>query len=179
MSSLPSNDKLRQHLTGLYLGTKKDVLKPPPVVLHGIFTISRFPFKLLPDGGFRTSTVLNYFNNISLQEAMARTNAWAHLERVQDKDLLGYSDFPNYVKNLKGFEGLMTAPHTLEYSLISDQSLTGPQIKIIHRMFESCWDTIPLPTTPQKSADEATSKIQYQFTPGVMEMEIPMDHAHR
>ncbi|KAF8313008.1 uncharacterized protein EI90DRAFT_3022815 [Cantharellus anzutake] len=202
MTPLPDNNDLRRRITGLYLGddniasqvgwiyakarhchvlclrgANKADLNPTPVVLHGIFAFSRQPFKLLPDGGFRESNMPEYFNfGVSLQEAMARTNAWARLERIQDNELLGFSDFPQYIKNLKSFEGLMHVGDAPTYSLVSDEGASGPQVKVIHRMFESCWDTIRLATTPQQSdiEDKATywafmiaeAKTRYKLTPG-------------
>ncbi|KAF8309605.1 uncharacterized protein EI90DRAFT_3140518 [Cantharellus anzutake] len=192
MTPLPDNNDLRRCITGLYLGddniasqvgwiyakarrchvlclhgTNKADLNPTPVVLHGIFAFSRQPFKLLPDGGFRESNMPEYFNfGVSLQEAMARTNAWARLERIQDNELLGFSDFPQYIKNLKSFEGLMHVGDAPTYSLVSDEGASGPQVKVIHRMFESCWDTIRLATTPQQSDIEAEAKTRYKLTPG-------------
>ncbi|KAF8341507.1 uncharacterized protein EI90DRAFT_1745991 [Cantharellus anzutake] len=96
---------------------------------------------------------------------MARTNAWAWLEKVHDKDLLGYNDFSQYIKNLKGFESLMHAGDSLQHSLVNDEGATGPQVKVIHRMFESCWDTIRVTTTPQQDI-EAKLKMRYKLTPG-------------
>ncbi|KAF8309533.1 uncharacterized protein EI90DRAFT_1471344 [Cantharellus anzutake] len=190
MSSLPDNTELRQRLASLYLGDaniaskavwvyakarrchvlclhgiNKTTLNPTPVVLHGIFTLARHPFKLVPDGGFLESTAELYFGHTPLHEAMARTNAWARLEKVHDKDLLGYNDFSQYIKNLKGFESLMHAGDSLQHSLVNDEGATGPQVKVIHRMFESCWDTIRVTTTPQQDI-EAKLKMRYKLTPG-------------
>ncbi|KAF8313744.1 uncharacterized protein EI90DRAFT_3022552 [Cantharellus anzutake] len=82
-----------------------------------------------------------------------------------DEDLLGYEDFPIYIKNLKGLEKLMLSGANHHYSLVNDEGVSGPQIKVIHRMFESCWDNIRLPATP-KQEWEAKSKMRYKLTPG-------------
>ncbi|KAF8322919.1 uncharacterized protein EI90DRAFT_3019979 [Cantharellus anzutake] len=190
MTSLPTNNELHQCLAGLYLGgpnitskvewiyakarhchvlcakgADKSVLNPTPATFHGIFTVSQHPFKLVPDGGFQQSTVTIYFGHVSLQEAMARTNAWARLERIMDESLLGYKDFPTYIKNLKGLEKLMLGGTHHHYSLVNEEGANAPQIKVIHRMFESCWDNIHLPATPQQEY-ETKSKMRYKLTPG-------------
>jgi hypothetical protein len=156
---LPANDELRTRMVGFYLGDddlasrvkwlyararRCHVLcrsdteaahSPEPIVLHGVFSIARQPFKLLPDGGFAEKTMPDSLKHATITEAMARTNAWARLEQVRDKALLGFDDFPRYIKNVKAIEALMPVGGDA-CSLITDDGVRGPRLKIIHRMFD-------------------------------------------
>ncbi|KAF8312434.1 uncharacterized protein EI90DRAFT_3023010 [Cantharellus anzutake] len=140
MPTLPSNDELRSRIDGIYLGDP-DVISqlkwsyskggrchvlthkstpaahnPPPALLHGCFKVVRSPFYFSPDGGFKAKAAsVNFGGRTTEEEAMGKANSWARLERVGDEDILGYEDFPVYVKNLKALEGqsaLASTSHT-------------------------------------------------------------------
>ncbi|KAF8329707.1 uncharacterized protein EI90DRAFT_3124938 [Cantharellus anzutake] len=173
MPTLPSNDELRSRIDGIYLGDP-DVISqlkwsyskggrchvlthkstpaahnPPPALLHGCFKVVRSPFYFSPDGGFKAKAAsVNFGGRTTEEEAMGKANSWARLERVGDEDILGYEDFPVYVKNLKALEGQVREGQTSVYSIVTDEGTLGTEIKIIHRMFESALASTSHTPTP-------------------------------
>ena len=155
MTSLPPNDELQSCIEDIYLGdlevasqvqwlysktcccyvlalkSTPDGLDPPSAILHGCFKFVQNSFYLLPDGGFNIKIAKEHFGKTS-DEDMAKANAWAHLEQVTDHNILGYDDFPVYIKNLNTLESLLKVCRDSKYSIIHD----GPQVKIIHQMFK-------------------------------------------
>ncbi|KAF8341981.1 uncharacterized protein EI90DRAFT_3011564 [Cantharellus anzutake] len=128
MTSLSTNNELHQCLAGLYLGGLNITSK-----VEWIYAKARHCHVLCAKGA-------------------DRTNAWAQLERIMDESLLGYEDFPTYIKNL-----MLGGTHH-HYSLVNEEGANAPQIK-------SCWDNIRFLATPQQEY-ETKSKTRYKLTPG-------------
>ena len=108
---------------------------PEPILLHGVFNIMCEPFKLMADGKFTQKQGLGCWKGVSMTEAMAWMNAWAWLKQIEDDELLGFKDFLQYLKNIRVFE-LLALVSDNYHSLIKECGVEGPQLTIIHRMFE-------------------------------------------
>src|SRR5260370_26094349 len=61
-----------------------------PILLHGIFNIIHQPFKLTADANISNKSRPESLKDAYITDAMAQTNVWACLERIQDEELLGW-----------------------------------------------------------------------------------------
>ena len=107
-----------------------------PILLHSIFNIVHKLFMLLPDGGFSEETKPDNMRRVTITKSLVHKNAWACLEWVEDEDVLGFNNFDKYIKNIEALQRL-TQKNKTSYSLFTD-GFQGPQMKIIHQMFEVC-----------------------------------------